>query len=294
MNLLETRGPHGFGPWHVTQVVEWEGDAMPYDQLFPGVSLEAVRKASPAGARSRLTDAGGVIMSTQFFLLERDHQAILVDTGTGNDKQRPAEPHWHNHHLPYRETLGSLGVSLEDVTHVFLTHLHVDHVGWCTSRRHDRWTPTFPKARYIINRAEWDFWNSFPPGHALRHPCLDDSVLPLVEADAVQWAAPGALVAGLRLHDAPGHTPGGLVLELEGTTAWFSGDLFHHPAQMSRPDWPSNGFDENQEVNARTRARFLEKFAEFNATVFGAHLGNGFQVAATAAGGFFPKSDVIK
>src|SRR4030042_1107186 len=219
MNLLETRGPHQFGPWHITQLVEWEGDAMPHDQLFPGVPLEAVRQASPAGSRSRLTPAGGIIMSTQFFLLERDHQVVIVETGTGNGKTRPAESYWHNQSLPYRETLGSLGVSLESVGSVFLTHLHVDHVGWATTRRDGRWVPTFPRARYVINKTEWDFWNGFPPGDALRHPCLDDSVMPLLEADVVQWAAPGDSVAGFSLHDASGHTPGQLALELEGTTA---------------------------------------------------------------------------
>jgi glyoxylase-like metal-dependent hydrolase (beta-lactamase superfamily II) len=294
MNLLETRGPHQFGPWHVTQIVEWEGEAMPHDQLFPGVPLEAVRQASPAGSRSRITSQGDIIMCTQLFLLERDNLSVIIEAGTGNGKDRPQESYWNNQHLPYRETLEALGVPLENIAFVFFTHLHVDHVGWATTKRDGGWKPTFPRARYVINKAEWDFWNGIPPGDPLRHPCLDDSVLPLVEAGVVQWAAPGESVSGLTLHDASGHTPGQVALELEGTTVWFVGDLFHHPAQISRPDWPSNGFDTDQEQNTRTRTAFLKRFAEYGSTIFGVHTGNPYQVEATAAGSFFPRPELVK
>jgi hypothetical protein len=49
METLEKRGPHIFGQWTVTQVVEWEGEAFPYSLLFPELSLEQVRAALPAG-----------------------------------------------------------------------------------------------------------------------------------------------------------------------------------------------------------------------------------------------------
>jgi glyoxylase-like metal-dependent hydrolase (beta-lactamase superfamily II) len=233
-------------------------------------------------------------MSTQFFLLEQDHVVVLIEAGTGNGKTRPKESYWNHQHLPYKETLGSMGVDLEDVAYVFLTHLHVDHVGWATTKKNGAWRPTFPKARYVINKTEWDFWNGFPAGDANRLSCLDDSVLPLLQAGVVQWGAPGDLVSGLRLHDAAGHTPGQLALELEGTTAWFVGDLFHHPAQISRPDWPSDNYDVDQEMNARTRIRLLKMFAEYKTDIFGVHTGNSFRVAATAAGGFFPTSDLTR
>ena len=50
------------------------------------------------------------------------------------------------------------------------THLHVDHVGWNTMLRDGKWVPTFPQARYLISRAEYEYWrdNTTRAGHAGR------------------------------------------------------------------------------------------------------------------------------
>jgi glyoxylase-like metal-dependent hydrolase (beta-lactamase superfamily II) len=291
MNLLETRGPHTFGPWTLTQIVEWEGEARPYSELFPNIPIEVVRQASPTGAAGRIASNGMLIMSTQFFLLQRPGIALLVELGTGNRKKRPAEPYWDNQDLPYLATLGSLGVKPEDIGFVFLTHLHSDHVGLATFFRDGRWTPTFSKARHLIHKKEFEFWNSIPPEDSRRPPCMDDSVVPLVEAGLVDWVKPGDSIAGLKLHDAAGHSPGALLVEIEGERVYFIGDLFHHPAEIARPDWPSGPFDWDQEMNTRCRTRWLSTFAETNALLFGVHTGNGFRVVTTAGGGFFPKRE---
>ncbi|MFK2902279.1 MBL fold metallo-hydrolase [Dyella jejuensis] len=49
--------------------------------------------------------------------------------------------------------------SREGVDAVVCTHLHVDHVGWNTMLENGKWMPTFPKARYLIGRREYDFWS---------------------------------------------------------------------------------------------------------------------------------------
>src|SRR5512138_1796237 len=81
MNLLEMRGPHRFGPWTVTQLVEWEGEAFPHSNLFPNLSLDVVREASPAGVHSRLTENGMLITSTQIFVLRRADLVMLIELG---------------------------------------------------------------------------------------------------------------------------------------------------------------------------------------------------------------------
>ena len=45
---------------------------------------------------------------------------------------------------------------------VLCTHLHFDHVGWNTMKADGRWVPTFPQARYLFARAEWDHWSAQP------------------------------------------------------------------------------------------------------------------------------------
>jgi glyoxylase-like metal-dependent hydrolase (beta-lactamase superfamily II) len=141
---------------------------------------------------------------------------ILTELGTGNGKTRPAETYWDHQNLPYLETLATLNIRPEDVAYVFMSHLHVDHVGLATTRKDDRWVPTFPKAKYMINRAEWEYWSNIPSDDSRWHPCLEDSVWPLAEAGAVHWVEDGQCVEGIRIHEAAGHTPGNTIFEVDG------------------------------------------------------------------------------
>ena len=55
--------------------------------------------------------------------------------------------------------LEAAGFARESIDTVLCTHLHVDHVGWNTMRKDGRWVPTFPEARYLIGRREWEHWS---------------------------------------------------------------------------------------------------------------------------------------
>jgi glyoxylase-like metal-dependent hydrolase (beta-lactamase superfamily II) len=291
MNLLETRGPHSFGPWIVHQIVEWEGEAFPYNFLFPDIPVSEIREASPLGANGRLTESGMIISSTQLFVLQRKGLVVLIELGTGNGKTRPHELYWNNQNLPYLETLASLGIKPEDVDYALLSHLHQDHVGLATTWQDDRWMPTFPRAKYVINPQEWAYWNGLPADDPLWHPCIVDSVLPLVEAGCVQWGRPDELVAGIRIHDAAGHTPGNVLFEVEGSPLWFIGDLLHHPSQIVHPEWPSSSFAFDKEMTTRQRKDYFKRFAAANAVLFAVHLGNPFRIKETSAGQYFAMYD---
>jgi glyoxylase-like metal-dependent hydrolase (beta-lactamase superfamily II) len=287
MNILETRGPHNFNEWNLFQIVEWEGEAMPHGVLFPGIPAEELRKASPAGRNARLSETGMIVTSTQLFLLKNGRRAILIEAGSGNGKSRPAEPYWDHQNLPYRETLAALGIKPQDVEYVFLSHLHMDHVGLAASWSGERWEPTFPRARYVLDPREWAYWNSFPAGAPSRHPCIDDSVRPLVNAECVQYAHDGERIGPLRVHSAPGHTPGHLLLELEDSNLWFLGDLLHHPAQAFHPEWSAANWDVDPELARFQRRRFFKHFADSRATLLAAHLGDPFRVEERSPGRYW-------
>ncbi|MBN1304757.1 MAG: MBL fold metallo-hydrolase [Anaerolineales bacterium] len=274
MNYLETRGPHQIGPWEVVQVVEWEGEAFPHTFLFPQISLEELREASPAGKDARISRKGMIISSTQFFVLKQSGLVILIEQGTGNDKTRPDEPYWDHQKLPYLETLASLGFGPEDVNYVLLSHLHPDHVGLATTFRDRQWVPTFPCARYVMHVDEWTYWKNLPD-----RPCfIQDSVVPLVDANMVEWAGAGDEIAGIRIHEAPGHTPGSLLFEIQDTNVWFIGDLLHHPSQVRRLEWPSGSFACDHALLCQQRQKYFSQFAAAGALLFSVHLGNSFRV----------------
>lgn len=291
MNLLEIRGPRTFGPWAVTQVVEWEGEAFPHTFLFPNIPIDQIREASPSGSHSRLTENGMIVTANQFFVLHRDELVFLIEMGSGNGKARPAEPYWDNQNLPYLETLAALNVRPEEVAFVFLSHAHLDHVGLATTRDGERWVPTFPRAKYVLHPAEWKYWSEMPSDDPRRHPSLEDSVRPLVEAGCIHWAQDGEVLGGLRIHAAPGHTPGNLLFEVEGQNVWFVGDLLHHPAQVAHPEWASASFDFDSELNTRQRRHYFQCFADTHAVVYAEHVGDPFRVNAVAAGKFFARYD---
>ena len=93
---------------------------------------------------------------------------------------------------PYLENLAAAGVTPEVVDFVFCTHLHVDHVGWNTRLRDGRWVPTFPNARYLFGRREWEYWEErFQDPEAEEHLHYQDSILPVISAEQADFVDDG-------------------------------------------------------------------------------------------------------
>ena len=136
------------------------------------------------------------------------HHTILIDSCGGNGKERPAFPRLHQRDFPFLERLADAGVRPEDVDFVLCTHLHADHCGWNTQLIDGRWVPTFPNARYVFSRAEYDHWSG-PAGRTEDVAAVfKDSVLPVLESNQA-WMidGPGEVVDGLALYPTPGHSP---------------------------------------------------------------------------------------
>ncbi|MEU5242090.1 MBL fold metallo-hydrolase [Streptomyces lydicus] len=219
-------------------------------------------------------EAGALRLVSQSFAFEVDGMRVLVDTGIGNGKPR-ANPAWHNLDSDYPARLSAAGFAPETVDLVILTHLHTDHVGWNTRADGATWRPTFPRARYVTSRAEWDHWAATEMD-AARQQMFRDSVHPVREAgqlDLVDLPEEGTEVApGLRLVPTPGHTPGHVAVELRGgtATALITGDALHHPVQMAHPGITSC-VDIDPRQAAATRRRLLASLADSGTLVLGTH-----------------------
>src|SRR5215470_10383075 len=130
--------------------------------------------------------SGNLVLTIQAFLLRTRHHTILVDSCVGNDKPRPQRPFWHMQRLDtFLPRLAALGVAPESVDYVMCTHLHWDHIGWNTRLRDGRWVPTFPNARYIFARREWEFWDALH--RQTPQAQIADSILPVIEANQAQF-----------------------------------------------------------------------------------------------------------
>jgi glyoxylase-like metal-dependent hydrolase (beta-lactamase superfamily II) len=125
-------------------------------QLFPDSSAQQWREQREMLVPDHLTaeenaEENIVRVAMQTWALRSDGRTILIDTGVGNDKSRPALPAWDHLSLGYLENLAAAGVRPEDVGLVINTRLHADHVGWNTRLADGEWVPTFPNGRTRAN-----------------------------------------------------------------------------------------------------------------------------------------------
>jgi glyoxylase-like metal-dependent hydrolase (beta-lactamase superfamily II) len=153
-------------------------------------------------------ERGRLKMSIHALVVETPGRRIIVDTCLGNDKENRRIPTWNNLRTNFLADLGAAGYPRETIDTVVCTHLHVDHVGWNTMLVHDRWVPTFPKARYLMGRVECAHWTAQHEREDMA-AVLADSVTPVRDAGLVDLVETDHRICDeVRLVPTLGHTPG--------------------------------------------------------------------------------------
>ena len=216
--------------------------------------------------------SGNIILTIQAFLVRTRHHTILIDTCVGDHKPRPRRLFWHLQRLDiFLPRLLAAGVAPESVDYVMCTHLHADHVGWNTRLRDGRWVPTFPNARYIFGRQEWESWGALH--RETPQPHLVDSILPVIEARQAQFVSNDfALDDEVWLEPTPGHTAGHVSVHLasRGAEAVITGDCIHSPVQCLEPGWIMRS-DSDPALANTTRLNLLERYCDSNVLLCATH-----------------------
>ncbi len=283
--------PMTIGDVEVASIIEREGPWRRPDDFFPDVDA-ALMSARLAELEPFLFDrASGKLHCTyQSFLVRTPHHTVLIDTCTGEDKpDRWPEMYSFSPRL-WLDNFTAAGVSAADIDFVFCTHLHVDHIGWNTRLVDGRWVPTFPNAKYVFSRREFEHWNN-QVGEWSDHAGapFHDSVLPVVEAgQAVLVDDDHAVDDTLYLTPSPGHTPGHVCVNVasQGSHALFTGDMMHHAVQCLEPGW-STRFCFDAAQSAATRRAVLEECADTDILVVPAHFPTPTAGRVTGAGNGF-------
>lgn len=255
----------------VYRIVEIHAECVDDSMLFQDCGPERVRRHAWLQPRYA-TPEGQILMNFQAFAVKAGDRRLMVDTCVGNDKHRLA-PIFHHLRTSFLEDLASIGFHAERVDTVLCTHLHLDHVGWNTRLVDGRWEPTFPNARYLFSRKEWDFIHSLVdvPGAEVDH--LPDSLQPVLDAGLVDFIESDHRVTPqIQLLPTPGHTPGHVSVHIasQGRDAVITGDLMHHPIQCAEPMLKTN-FCADHPQSQRTRRAFLERFGDRRTYVIGSH-----------------------
>lgn len=214
--------------------------------------------------------------SVHSWVIETGGLTILVDTCCGNDKNRTI-PEVHRLDTKYLDNLRLAGFAPEDIDLVMCTHLHFDHVGWNTRLENGKWVPTFPKARYLFSRKDYEYYKQNPAGEELHYEAFLDSIVPVMEAGMGEIVDEDQVIdrdigKGVWLEPAIGHSPGCCTINAQdgGAPGIFWGDVIHHPVQLIRHDLPF-AFDTDAPAASRTRKAVMDSVADSDTICFPAH-----------------------
>jgi glyoxylase-like metal-dependent hydrolase (beta-lactamase superfamily II) len=270
------------GDVRITRIQEYSGPTHQPGFLFPDMDPGALEANKEWMAPNHwVPQMNKLIVTIQLWVVHAGSNIIVVDTGVGNFKQRSDIPRMHMLNNLILEWLEAAGAPPEKVTHVALTHLHADHVGWNTRWLDNRWTPTFPNAKYYIPQEDFKFCESGRnkvEGMDVFGESFNDSVMPIVDAGLAVMMTPGMEIADcLKVEDAAGHSPGQVAFRIrsQGEEAIFSGDIFHSPMQIVQPKLNS-GYCIFPDIARQTRYEFLENAADRNALILPVHFGDPY------------------
>jgi glyoxylase-like metal-dependent hydrolase (beta-lactamase superfamily II) len=245
------------GDIEIVPLLDATGELGELAELFPDTDDWApYREAYP-----QLFNGSRWLLPCAAYLLRVGSSNLLVDTAVGpaglwawdavSEEGLPGE-------------LARADVPLEDVDLVFLTHLHVDHVGWNTDRDGRIF---FPKARYVVHRDALAFVRDSTRPHVAR------AIEPVAfeELDGEAELAPGVTAFPL-----PGHFPGhmGVRVESGGETALLIVDAAVNPMLLDRPgDFYVSDID--QETSVETRRALIPTLVDRDVLVVCGHYPDG-------------------
>jgi glyoxylase-like metal-dependent hydrolase (beta-lactamase superfamily II) len=224
------------GETMVTFVADGEVRGQPGD-FFPGSDW--------TGHADLLDGDGLVVANVGSFLVRTGSHVLLVDLGLGPGGR-------------LLDNLAEHGVTPPDVDTVVFTHLHRDHVGW---------TGAFPRARYLVDQREWDYWCAHPGGVG---PDPERVLTPMARSVGFLHDLP----AGVEAVPTPGHTPGHTSLLITDAETeqrvLILGDLLHTRAQLDEPGWRFRS-DVDAASAERQRIDVLGRYRDGRTILAGGH-----------------------
>ena len=259
----------------VYTLVEQALGSRPIKQFLSNCSTELINANRHWLEEEHLIKDDLLLFSFKSFIVKTPHHTYLIDSCIGNHKNRPHRPEWHlKNDSFFLDSLKRIQISPSDIDYVCCTHLHTDHIGWNTTLVNGQWTPTFPNARYLLSKKEFEFWQQ---DHFIKpNDSFADSILPIVEQNKVDLIdSNNELNDFVRMLPTPGHTVDHFAVSFgkDKHALIMTGDLIHTPLQLKYPDIGSS-IDFNLEQGIRSRTQFLETFVDTDTICCPAHFPN--------------------
>jgi glyoxylase-like metal-dependent hydrolase (beta-lactamase superfamily II) len=228
--------------------------------MFGVVPKVIWQKSNPADENNLCTWA------MRCLLIEDKDRLILVDTGIGDKQDAKFLSHYYLHgDATLKSSIKKAGFTLDDITDVFLTHLHFDHVGGAVIREGEKLIPTFKNATYWSNQKHWDWAKN--PNAREKASFLKENILPLQESGQLKFIENKEGVnftKDIKVRFANGHTDAMMLPQInyKGKTLVYMADLLPSvghiplPYVMAYDMFPIKTLDE--------KAAFLKEAVENN------------------------------
>lgn len=232
-------------------------------QMFGVVPKVLWEKKLPADCRNR------VRLGLTCLLVQSGKQRVLIETGIGDKYEAKfADIYGIEHSTTLPTELKKHGLGTEDIDIVINTHLHFDHCGWNARRDGSKTVATFPRARYYIQRGEWE--HALSPTERERAGYIEEFFEP-AQAQTDFLEGDQEIVPGIRVELLPGHTRDlqGVWIESQGRQALFISDLVPTRAHLSYP-WIMS-FDLYPLETLATKKRLLPQLAKQDVLVVFPH-----------------------
>lgn len=230
-----------------------DGSAPPVDPTWP---FPNVKKDEWSNHLSALDHNKNHTSNFGSFIIISGNEKILVDTGLGNHttKKLTSPP------MKLEKNLLKLGIRTEEITKVFFTHLHFDHIGWALDFKTKK--PFFVNAEYLVPSKEWNFWEKCDDPKRFDHiNSFNTNFKEIIYFNQLSLIDENQhITKNISTFPTPGHTPGhtSLIISSNHIKGYITGDVFHSPAQFTNPHW-SHRADINSEMAIKTRKNFLKK-----------------------------------
>lgn len=206
-------------------------------------------------------------------LIEEGNRLILVDTGIGDKQSEKFFSYYYRSDIQtLEESLKKKGFGLDDVTDVFLTHLHFDHCGGAVERMGDgSLKPVFKNATYWSNQSHWDW--AINPNPREKASFLKENIMPIQESGQLKMIDPGT-----QNHDLPfevlffdGHTEKQMVpkMNYKGRELVYVADLIPSFAHVPLPY--VIGYDTRPLITMQEKKEFLKNTVDNNGVLFFEH-----------------------
>ena len=201
--------------------------------MFGVVPKSIWNKLNPADENNLCTWA------MRCLLIETGDKKILIDTGIGNKQDAKFFSHYYIHGNTLEDSLAKHGFSKDNITDVFLTHLHFDHVGGAIVRVGDELVPAFRNATYWSNKQHWEW--AIKPNDREKASFLKENILPIKDSGRLQFVdvKDGISIfdSGITLKFVFGHTDAMMLptIQYKGKTIVYMADLFPSIAHLPLP-----------------------------------------------------------